>query len=387
MEKVRLGDICNILNGYAFKSKEYVDSGIRIIRITNVQKGIIEDSDPKYYDVLQINKLKNYMLEENDLLISLTGNVGRVGLMPKEFLPAGLNQRVGCLRIKDNKKISIQFLYQYLNNDKFENECINNSNGIAQKNLSTEWLKDYIINIPSIKIQNQIVGELEKVQEIINIRKKQIEQLDELIKSQFVEMFGNIENTKFNVMKLQELSNLITDGEHKKPNYTDEGKPFISVVNITTGELKFDNCKFVSEEDTLKFQKRCKPEENDILYTKVGATYGRSAIVNTKNDFSLYVSVCLIKPNKDLINPIFLNYTMRQPYVKIQADKCIKGIGVPDLHLIEIKNFNIIVPPMELQNRFADFVKQIDKQKFELQKNLEETQKLQEILMNKYFGG
>ena len=146
-EKKKLSEICNILNGYAFKSKEYVDDGIRVIRITNVQKGIIEDFDPKYYDISQKDKLKNYMLKENDLLISLTGNVGRVGLMPKELLPAGLNQRVGCLRIKDIDNISIEYLYQYLNSDKFENECINNSNGIAQKNLSTEWLKDYIITV------------------------------------------------------------------------------------------------------------------------------------------------------------------------------------------------------------------------------------------------
>ena len=188
-------------------------------------------------------------------------------------------------------------------------------------------------------------------------------------------MFGDINNTKYKVMKLENITNLITDGEHKKPNYTDKGKPFISVVNITTGELKFDNCKFVSDEDTIKFQKKCNPKKDDILYTKVGATYGRSAIVNTDKDFSLYVSVCLIKPKKELINPIFLNYTMRQPYVKIQADKCIKGIGVPDLHLIEIKNFNIIVPPLDLQNKFAEFVKQVDKQKFESEIYLRKIQK------------
>lgn len=186
-EKVKLGEICNILNGFAFKSKEYVDNGIRVIRITNVQKGVIEDSDPKYYDISQIDKLKNYMLKENDLLISLTGNVGRVGLMPKEFLPAGLNQRVGCLRIKDTKNISIRYLYQCLNNTRFENECITNSNGIAQKNLSTEWLKDYMIAIPNIDMQNQIASKLEKIQEIINKKVQQLKELDELIKSQFVE--------------------------------------------------------------------------------------------------------------------------------------------------------------------------------------------------------
>lgn len=196
-------------------------------------------------------------------------------------------------------------------------------------------------------------------------------------------MFGNIENTKYDVYKLSELTNLITDGEHKKPNYTEKGTPFISVVNITTGELKFEDCKFVSEEDACKFNKRCNPEKDDILYTKVGATYGRSAIVDIDKKFALYVSVCLIKPKKDLINPIFLNYTMRQPYVKLQADKCIKGIGVPDLHLIEIKNFKIILPPIELQNQFADIVKQIYKQKFE--SVIQSKKEMEKIQKNIYY--
>ena len=186
-EKIKLGEICNILNGYAFKSKLYVEKGIRVIRITNVQKGNIEDLDPKYYDISQINNLKNYMLKENDLLISLTGNVGRVALMNKKFLPAALNQRVGCLRIKDENNVSIRYLYQYLNNNKFENDCINNSNGIAQKNLSTEWLKDYMITIPNLNIQNNIANVLEKIQKIIELKKNQIDYFEDLIKSQFDE--------------------------------------------------------------------------------------------------------------------------------------------------------------------------------------------------------
>ena len=120
-------------------------------------------------------------------------------------------------------------------------------------------------------------------------------------------------------------------------------------------------------------------EKGDILYTKVGATYGRSAIVDTNKKFALYVSVCLIKPKKDLINSTFLNYTMRQPYVKLQADKTIKGIGVPDLHLIEIKNFKIILPPIDLQTKFAQIVEQIDKQKFVIENSLENIGKLVDL--------
>ena len=380
---MKIKDFAEILNGYAFKSANYINDGYRVIRITNVQSGYLEDEKPVFYEYN--TKLNKYELKDNDILISLTGNVGRCALVTKEFLPAYLNQRVCCLRT-NTEKVLPKFLYYILNSKKFEFDCINSSQGIAQLNMSTEWLKEYSLEIPSIEEQRIIIRIFDKVYKNIKTRKNQINHCNNLIKSQFVEMFGDIENTKYKIYELSKLANLITDGEHKKPNYTVAGIPFISVVNITTGELKFENCKFVSEADARKFNKRCNPEKGDILYTKVGATYGRSAIVDTDKKFTLYVSVCLIKPKKNLINPTFLNYTMRQSYVKLQADKSIKGIGVPDLHLIEIKNFKIILPPINLQNKFADIVKQIDKQKFEFENSLKRLEELKNSLMQEYFG-
>ena len=111
METIRIGDACKILNGYAFKSDKYVTSGIRVIRIANVQKGYIEDADPEFYPE-NYSGLDKYMLKEGDLLISLTGNVGRVAILQKEMLPAALNQRVACLRIK-NPKISKGYLFHF----------------------------------------------------------------------------------------------------------------------------------------------------------------------------------------------------------------------------------------------------------------------------------
>ncbi len=102
MKRVKLGDVCEILNGFAFKSADYVNSGIRIIRIANVQKGYIEDIDPAFYPIDSVG-LEKYMLEEGDLLVSLTGNVGRVAFLGKQFLPAALNQRVACLRLKSDR--------------------------------------------------------------------------------------------------------------------------------------------------------------------------------------------------------------------------------------------------------------------------------------------
>ncbi len=155
---IKFGDACDILNGFAFKSKLYVDEGIRVIRITNVQKGYIEDSDPQFYSLSYECELSRYMLSGGDILLSLTGNVGRVGLLPEEMLPAALNQRVACIRMKQGSPVSKMFLYSMINSDFFEADCIASSQGIAQKNMSTEWLKDYPVIIPPQSMQEEYVA-------------------------------------------------------------------------------------------------------------------------------------------------------------------------------------------------------------------------------------
>ena len=217
---VRLGDVCEILNGYAFKSDKYVNSGIRVIRITNVQKGFIEDNSPAFYPITEKENLKDYELYENDLLISLTGNVGRVALLSKDMLPAALNQRVGCIRIKD-KNILISYLFTYLNSDKFESDCIFSARGIAQKNMSTEWLKKYLIPLPPLAEQKHIAAILDKTQKIIAEHKQMLQKYDTLIKSRFIEMFGdnNFQKKKWNEIFITKTGKLdsnamVEDGEY-----------------------------------------------------------------------------------------------------------------------------------------------------------------------------
>ena len=186
MKKVKLGEVCEILNGFAFKSLLYVDNGIRIIRITNVQKGYIEDTDPKYYPIEYRNSIEKFIWKENDLLMSLTGNVGRVGLISKTMLPAALNQRVACLRIFDGS-ISKEFLFQFLNSDLFEQSAIRSSNGVAQKNLSTDWLKKVELTYPSVEQQVLITSTLNLIEQLIFYRKQQNKKLNELVKSRYFE--------------------------------------------------------------------------------------------------------------------------------------------------------------------------------------------------------
>ena len=184
MIKKKLSDISKLINGYAFKSDKYVGSGVRVIRIANVQDGFISDEQPCFYPIDCLSYLGEAILQENDLLMSLTGNVGRVALLQKEMLPAGLNQRVECIR--PNNKISKEYLYYFFKSNRFKLEAIKNSTGIAQLNMSTKWLGDYEIPIYDQEITTKIISCLSTIEKAIKTQEKQLNLLDELIKSRFV---------------------------------------------------------------------------------------------------------------------------------------------------------------------------------------------------------
>ena len=154
--------------------------GIRVIRIANVQKGKIVDEAPVFYPSFEEQELTRYMLHEDDILLSLTGNVGRVGLLPKEMLPAALNQRVACLRIKDDALL-FKFLYQFLKSDYFEQKCIESSRGIAQLNMSTEWLKEYHIPLPPLVLQQTFAAQIVAIEQQKALVRKSLEETRTLL--------------------------------------------------------------------------------------------------------------------------------------------------------------------------------------------------------------
>ena len=156
-----LGDVVQILNGYAFQSWKYVNEGIRVVRISDVQKWKMSDKDMKYYPTELEKEIEKVMLQENDLVMSLTWNVWRVAMLSKKNLPAALNQRVACIR-PDEKRVLIRFLFHFFDQDSFEKDAMANATGGGQKNMSTNWLKNFQIPIPPLPVQEEIVRILDK---------------------------------------------------------------------------------------------------------------------------------------------------------------------------------------------------------------------------------
>lgn len=152
---------------------------------------------------------------------------------------------------------------------------------------------------------------------------------------------------------LDELCTKITDGTHSTPTYTDSGVPFLSVKDITKGFIDFSNTKFISEVEHKNLFKRCNPEFNDILYTKVGTT-GIAKVIDVNDEFSLFVSVALLKPRKEIIEPKFFEYIINSPLCYSQACAKTRGVANRNLVLKDIKSICVVVPSLEAQQQVVE---------------------------------
>ena len=385
---IRLGDICDILNGFAFKSEKYVCEGVRIIRIANVQKGYLEDSAPQYYPLETASELKKYMLEEGDILMSLTGNVGRVAQLSANMLPAALNQRVACLRLKDSAGISKDFLFQFLNSDYFESHCILSSKGIAQKNMSTEWLKEYEIPLFTPKEQMVIASQLSKIDILIAVRYQMLVKLDELVKSRFVEMFGDpVQNPmSWKTGDLATICMKITDGEHGSVPRIEEGNAFLNAKHVKKdGSIDWSTVTYIANEDHNRIYARCNPEPGDILLTTTG-TIGNVAIVPNVAPFSVDRGITLLKLDAVRVNNQFLATLLNYDCIQTIMKANIHASAIGHLFLNKVMQIPVIIPPLETQKRFSAFVTEVDKSKLAVKQSLEKLETLKKSLMQQYFG-
>ena len=382
MGTITIGDSCEVLNGYAFKSEKYTSSGIRVIRIANVQKGYIEDDSPVFYQTADVD-LNKYMLRENDLLVSLTGNVGRTALLTKDMLPAVLNQRVACLRLKTNK-ITRGFLFHLLNSDYFESKCIQSSQGVAQKNLSTEWLKSYDLPLYSLSKQNEITKILDNLRNTIILKEQEINKFDELIKARFIEMFGDpVSNSKH--LPLKTLPQLGTFGRgvskyrpRNAPELLNGPYPLIQTGDIANSELYIKNYNNTYSEVGLK---QSKMWDKGTLCITIAANIAKTAILQF--DACFPDSVVGFNGN-NLTDNIFVHYwfSFFQEILENQAPESAQK----NINLKILSELQIITPDIIEQNQFVNFVRQVDKSREAVKKSLEKTKQLYDSLMQEYFG-
>lgn len=388
MEYIKLKNVAQIYLGLTHTPK-YVERGVPFLSVKDISGGKIDFSKCHYIESQEFESLpQGAKPQKGDLLFCRVGTIGKPIIIDESMPEFGTFVSLGFLRCI-NSEYTLEYLKYWMNSKSFYKQVKQNVKGVAQINLNTGWLKEFSIPVKTIKEQRKIVKKLDKIQEIIDIRKKQIEELDELIKSQFVEMFGdiNINNRNWEEDDLKNHLKVIGGYAFKSSEFKEKGIPVLRIGNINAGYFRPKDLMFYEEKDKLS-QYLVYP--NDVVMSLTGTVgkedYGNICIMSNEYE-KYYLNQRNAKLNLNkTINEIYVANALRVPEIKKRLTGISRGVRQANIANKDIENLSIPIPPIELQNQFSEIVKQIDKQKLEIQKSLEETQKLQESLMSKYFG-
>ena len=368
-EYKKLGEVCEILNGFAFKSSNYVPEGVRVIRITNVQKGYVEDNDPKYYPYETKDELSRYLLKEGDMLLSLTGNVGRVAILEKSYLPAYLNQRVACIRVRKGVELNLSFLFHLLYSQKFEDDCIKSSNGAAQLNMSTVWLASYLIPVPTLSEQQSIVDYLDAAFAKIDAMKanaeKALNEAKALFQASLKEMLEPKEGWKNRT--LQEVACDFSRGKSKHRPRNDKKLFGGSFPFIQTGEIRNSNVYVTSHSATYNelglSQSKLWPE-NTICIT-IAANIAEVAILKYPSCFP--DSVIGFVADKNKVDKMFVFYSLLNYQQELKKQG--KGSAQDNINLGTFEKNKFPFPSLQEQQRIADALDSLKSKVDRLQEN------------------
>ena len=310
-------------------------------------------------------KLKRSQLKEGDLLFSIAGAIGRVAIVTKEMLPANTNQALAIIRIV-NEQIYLPYIRLILTSPIVIEQFERKKQGVAQLNLSLKDINEISIPLPSKEKQIELADLFKKVVNIIYKKKEELLALDDLVRGRFVELFGDpvINPMAWEKRLLKDVCTKLNDGTHFSPESFETGKyKYVTAKNIKASGFDFTNITYVPEEVHRAIYERCNPELGDVLYIKDGATTG-IAMVNTLNEeFTLLSSVALLKQNRKIMDGYFLAAVLNNENMYSDIRSNMGGAAITRLTIAKLNMIQIIVPPLKLQQQFADFVHQVDKSK------------------------
>lgn len=355
----------------------------------------LDEKKLKYVPVEYFNELSKGIIQKNDILLVKDGaTTGKVAYVDKNFTlqDACINEHLFLIRTKD--ELNSKYLFYYLFSDMGQKKVLNDFRGATVGGISKGFI-DMDIYIPSLVIQNKIVDILDKAQQLIDKRKEQIEALDELVKSKFIEMFGTPTEKRFIVKMLPEI--IVEDkyalkrgpfgGSLKKDDFIQEG--YLVYEQRHAIHNDFDYAKYYISKEKYDEMIMFKVEPKDLLVSCSGVTLGRISEVPEGAKAGIINQALLkITLNQDIMNNIYFIQLFRNEQIQDKLFGFSRGSGIPNFpSMNEVKSMEFLCPPIELQNQFADFVNQVDKLKLEMEKSLKELEDNFNSLMQKAFKG
>ena len=388
MKKIRLGDIATLITkgttpttiGFSF-----VDTGINFVKIESIGDNgeFLPDKFAHITDECD-KKLKRSQLEENDILFSIAGAIGRTAIVPRNILPANTNQALAIIRIPQNA-INLRFVLYALQSQSVEEQSEKQKQGVAQLNLSLKNIADILIPLVSSERQDEIVRNLDAVDAAIALRKKQICLVDQLVKSRFIELF---ESKSWDTIQAGSIMFNMRNGVSPSNTGSFPAK-VLTLSAITQGSFDPAAWKDGTFDSDPPIEKRVSASDFYMCRGNGNKNLVGAGVYSKEDRHDLVFPDTAIAASIDLQKVClpYLFHAWKRPAVREQIERGARTTnGTYKINQRVVSNIELILPPMELQEQFAAFVEQVDKSKLAVQKGLQELEILKKSLMQQYFG-
>ena len=384
-KKVKLGDIFNLQMGKTplRENKLYWDKGeYNWVSISdmNFSEKYLSSTKEKISDIA-VKESGIKLIPKNTVIMSFKLSIGKVKIVKEDIYS---NEAIMAFIPKENFFIDKNFLYYCLKSLKW-NEGINKA--VKGLTLNKNLMLQKEIFLPDLAIQKEIANNLDSIDNLLELRKKQLIYLKELSKSLFTSMFGDIKTNDKN-WEIKKLGEVVQTqyGTSKKATSIVGKFPILRMNNITySGEMDYKDLKYIELSDSEKEKFLLKKGELLFNRTNSKELVGKTGLFNLDIPMAFAGYLIRIKPS-NLIHSKFLLFFMNSEFMKkLLYNKAKNIVGMANINAKELEDFSIILPPIELQNKFAERVEKIEKLKFEIEKSIEIAQNLYDSLISKYF--
>lgn len=401
---MKLGDVCSLKGGNAFKSKEFVMSGIPLLRISNIKSRGINIQEAVYLPNAFRDKYPDYFLKNDDIVIAMSGaTTGKTGVIKDKDLPLLLNQRVGVFKINMPSLLSNQYLKHLVNSSLFQNVIQIDAIGGAQPNISPKQIESIFFNLPPLKEQQKIAAILSSVDESIDKTEQIIEQTERVKQGLMQQLLTRgIGHTEFKQTEIGEipkgwkidvLKNYgdFSNGVSKSKEFFGEGTLFINVKDIASNKtINFKNLARVKL--TNKEVKTSRLIDNDLLLIR---SYGNPYMVGYPALFKKYTYeevthsgfTMKFRPNTDYLNSLFLLYLLKSLRVRKEIYRRGTFSANNNINQKEYGSISIQIPSKDEQHKIAEVISDFDLKLEEEKRKLDVLKNLKKGLMQQLLTG
>lgn len=335
------------------------------------------NGDHKWISIADIGNAGKFLTKTKESITKAGIDGSGIKVVPQGTVIMSFKLSIGKTAITSEDMYTNEAIMAFIDNGKFAvdtdylyhlccgtNWTAGTNKAVMGLTLNKATLLEKEIPLPDINEQHEIATKLDKIDAIIAERQQQLELIDQAVKSRFIELFGDPkQNPKgYPVKEFDEISVLITDGEHATPRRTDKGIYLLSARNILNHALQLDDVDYIDEEEYTRIARRVVPQAGDVLISCSGSI-GRCCVVPEELRFQMVRSAALIRFD-DTIKPVFAEWLITSDELQRQISMSATQSSQANLFQGKIRKLRGYVPPMELQNQFAAFVEQTDKSKY-----------------------